>query len=422
MKIFNLFVNNRLCQSSVALLFSQTFYWLIYDSHDLQMTRAPQQADVLGELNRTNLHVDTEITYADLRQQTVDTNNGSAVWHVPLYDVYNNGYDAGGRLRCNYDARFSFDTTTMEHLLSRAITDATQKYVRRSDLSDLTLRVGTVYQIIDNRRLTNESIIEHLMSENNTQYDVLNRPTFQMAIEIQRLLGYRARFRHYNAWSLNDTSGGALGDGVQKSEVDVAYVIAGLNFNRLCWMFPIVEMRDFRSVFIFRTFGSQKAGLIENVFFKPFHVTVWCTLAASVAVLAVGIYVVHRIEYARIDDGDDGNRGNAERPSAQLSAMTVLSAFCQQGAGDVQPMSTYGRCLMLVVYVTSILTYSYYTTEVLNALIGSPVKTNIRSLKQLAMSSMSVGLENISHTLTYVRVSLCFNGFMLQRSLNKSQN
>lgn len=143
------------------------------------------------ELNQTNLHVDSEISYIDFRQSEI---NEIAV-RVPLFDVYNNGHHAGGLLRVNRDRDFRYSSqppnNDTDQQLDTSLAEQTPKYVRRMNLSDLTLRVGTVYQIIDNRVLTTESILDHLMSENNTQFDVLNRPTFQMGMHVQELLQYK---------------------------------------------------------------------------------------------------------------------------------------------------------------------------------------------------------------------------------------
>lgn len=209
---------------------------------------------------------------------------------------------------------------------------------------------------------------------------------------------HRADWQHRTTWGINDSYGGAMGD-IIEGKTDVAYVLAGINTNRLAHLHVILEARDFRSVFLFRTFGSQKSDLIENVFFKPFHTSVWCSLAACVAFLSVGLHAIHRAElYNRLAK-------LPFMPSAMLSAVTAVGAFCQQGA-NIVPASMNGRFLMLVLYLSSILTYTYYTTEVLSALIGSPVQTNIRTLRQLALSGLSVGLENVSHTVTYLNVSV----------------
>lgn len=50
------------------------------------------------------------------------------------------------------------------------------------------------------------------------------------------------------------------------------------------------------------------------------------------------------------------------------------------------------------------LVYNYYTTEVLSSLIGNPVGTTIKTITQLSDSSLSVGLEKTTYTVTYLNV------------------
>lgn len=151
-------------------------------------------SNVLRELNQTNLHVDSEITYVDFRHTTKSprTSVSNDVVSVLLYDVYNNGYHAGGKLRVHVDRGFNYSFAGDGIAeLGTSLAEQRPKYVRRMDLRDLTFRVGTIYQIYDGRRLTNESIVEHLMSSNNTEYDVINRQAFQMGLHVQELLGYK---------------------------------------------------------------------------------------------------------------------------------------------------------------------------------------------------------------------------------------
>lgn len=367
-------------QCSTEQCFSQKFHWLLYDGG--------QSSALLRALNQTDLHVDAEITVADLDSMDVE----DTMISIPLYDVYNNGHHAGGVLRVHYDRSFKYSVANESGSLEPSQLAETPKYVRRRDLTDLTFRVGTVYQIYDGRRLTNESIIEHLMSENNTEYDVLNRPTFQMGLHVQELLRFRAIYVHNAKWTGNDSHGGALGD-IIAGRTDIAYVMGGINDIRLHYMALIVESRDFRSMFFFRTYGSQKPGLTGNsvLFFKPFATPVWCTLAGVIAALGIAVYLSLRFELQR-------------RASVYLSAMTALGAFCQQGA-SITPGTLTGKGLLMWLYGTSVLVYTYYTTEVLNALIRSPVRQDIRTLEQLALSHLTVGLENVSHTVSYLKVT-----------------
>lgn len=209
---------------------------------------------------------------------------------------------------------------------------------------------------------------------------------------------YRSIYMHNAKWTTNDSHGGALGD-IIAGRTDIAYVMGGVNDIRLNYMALVAEMRDFRSMFFFRTYGSQKPGLTGNVvFFKPFATSVWWTLAAAILTLAVAVHICMRMEFGQQPSRPHG------RPSAYLSTMTALGAFCQQGA-SIAPRTLTGKCLLMWLYGTSVLVYTYYTTEVLNALIRSPMQTDIRTLEQLALSHLTVGLENVSHTVSYLKVS-----------------
>lgn len=365
----------------------------MYDGNE-RLGNLSASSNVLRELNRTDLHVDSEITYVDLRHGLKASTTD--VIMLPLYDVYNNGYHAGGMLRVHFDRYFNYSAATGSTHLGASLAERQPKYVRRMNLHDLTFRVGTIYQIYDGRILTNASIIQHLLSSNNTEYDVINRQGFQMGLHVQALLGYTPIYMHTSRWSDNDTHGGTLGN-VMAGVTDICFGFGGVVAMRTDYMAVIASMRLFRGVFVFRTFGSQKPSLsVENVvFFKPFSTTVWWTLAACIVALSIGVHVAMRAQ----------RQPSAPFvPAACLSAMTALGAFCQQGASIV-PGTLNGRTLLMCMNVSSLLVYTYYTTEVLNALIASPMRTNIRTLEQLALSDMTVGLENVSHVTTYLKVS-----------------
>lgn len=65
-----------------------------------------------------------------------------------------------------------------------------------------------------------------------------------------------------------------------------------------------------------------------------------------------------------------------------------------------------GRFIFLILFITSMLVYNYYTTEVLSTLIGNPVGTTIKTITQLSDSSLSVGLEKTTYTVAYLNVRM----------------
>lgn len=75
------------------------------------------------------------------------------------------------------------------------------------------------------------------------------------------------------------------------------------------------------------------------------------------------------------------------------------------------PRSINGRLLFLLANVASLIVYSYYTTEVLSALISSPVTTDIKTMTQLAESHVEVRSENavyIRNYLNVIHICICF--------------
>lgn len=66
---------------------------------------------------------------------------------IPLFDVYNNGYHIGGKLNVTYDRHFSFGENVSKHLGPSKIR-VLPKYRNRINLSDITMRIGTIVKYI----------------------------------------------------------------------------------------------------------------------------------------------------------------------------------------------------------------------------------------------------------------------------------
>lgn len=74
----------------------------------------------------------------------------ATVDRVPIYDVYNNGHHIGGKLNVTLDRYFVPNTNgSGAHLLTRSMVNVNTKYDNRMDLSDITLRVGTVVRDVN---------------------------------------------------------------------------------------------------------------------------------------------------------------------------------------------------------------------------------------------------------------------------------
>lgn len=101
-------------------------------------------SSALVTLNTTRLFVDAEISYVDM---PIDA---SLLDRFPIYDVYNNGHHIGGRLNVTLDRYFVYSQTSLKGYLTESIVNINTKYDNRMDLSDVTMRVGTVVRLILN--------------------------------------------------------------------------------------------------------------------------------------------------------------------------------------------------------------------------------------------------------------------------------
>lgn len=70
----------------------------------------------------------------------------SSVVHYEIFDVYNNGYDLGGKLRVLFDRYFIISNNTDSFNLSKSI--LYPKIITRQYLNDITLRIGLIVRNI----------------------------------------------------------------------------------------------------------------------------------------------------------------------------------------------------------------------------------------------------------------------------------
>lgn len=114
--------------------------WLIYSKDDSDK--------LLAQLRHINLQVDADVKYASLndRQQSQSA----------VFDVYNNGYHAGGRLNVTFDRFFKYENGVGS--FTESIIQRKRKYENRNNMSDVTLRsvgVVSVYTTINGLYIKN---------------------------------------------------------------------------------------------------------------------------------------------------------------------------------------------------------------------------------------------------------------------------
>lgn len=79
---------------------------------------------------------------------------------------------------------------------------------------------------------------------------------------------------------------------------------------------------------------------------------------------------------------------------------------------EVTPGSTSGRCLFLVLFLTSLTVYTYYTSVFVSTLVKAGSKNKINSVTDLAKSQLKVGLEDIPYIHGFLNVSSTVHFFI----------
>lgn len=75
--------------------------------------------------------------------------------------------------------------------------------------------------------------------------------------------------------------------------------------------------------------------------------------------------------------------------------LVSLGAFCQQG-NQYHTSSISIRILIIFIQISGLLAYNFYTSIVVSSTIQTKYDSTIRTAKDLANSSMSIGFANTS--------------------------
>ncbi|EDW79105.2 uncharacterized protein Dwil_GK10445 [Drosophila willistoni] len=364
-------------------LYNQHYHWLLHDienSSNFYSFVAPFQ-----------LSIDADISY--IREVAIDN---SSTLSYKLYDVYNNGQHIGGKL--NMTAAYQIDCNRRvcngkQYLSSLHLRT---KYGNREQLNDVTLRVSTVVT----QRPTNwpaEWLLRFLSQENETHIDGIARFGFQLSLILKDLLKCNMDFNFVDRWSISDTIGGSVGAVVDKT-ADLGSAPCLATEGRLQYLSAIIETGYFRSVCMFRT--PHNAGIRGDVFLQPFSRLVWYIFAAILSTIALLLWLIFYLECKRMP-----RFWNLEYAPSLLNTFLVsFGAACIQSSALI-PQSTGGRLVYLVLFLISFIMYNYYTSVVVSSLLSSPIKSKIKTLEDLAESSLQVGLEPLSFTKSYLNYS-----------------
>ncbi|XP_061401356.1 ionotropic receptor 75a-like [Musca vetustissima] len=311
------------------------------------------------------------------------------------YDVYNNGYYLGGSLNMTADREIQCSSAgcTLKRYLSTLYEKT--RHENRWLLKDITMRVTTVTTQMPHTDPA-DKILDFLASEKKKNIDAIARFGFGYIMLLKDNIGCRYFHNFTNTWSLTEATGGVVGAlGIdQSAELSSSpFLISKLRLN---YVKPTMPLGNFRQVCIFRT--PRNAGIRGEVYLEPFSAKVWFIFGGIILLIGCVLWITFVVEYRQL------KFYLTFLPSLLSSCLLAFGSACCQGSFLV-PKSTGGRMTFFSLSLLTFIIYNYYTSIVVAILLGSPVKSNIKTLAQLAESNLDVAMEPIPYTKSYLNFS-----------------
>ncbi|XP_041448113.1 ionotropic receptor 75a [Drosophila obscura] len=362
-------------------LFSQRYHWLIYD-------RLPGLSRMESLFREAQLFVDADVTYAIADAQSPSR----TLFNVTLYDLHNKGRQLGGKLNVTVDQEIvcqGRECRVQRYLSDLHMRDRLQ---HRKSLTGMIMRATAAVNSLP-LNTSQEKILTFMETRDQIHLDTYARLGYQSRQPLREMLDCRFEYIFRDRWTGDgNVTGGMIGDLItEAADLSIAPFI--YSFDRALFIKPLTRFSIFRDVCMFRNPRSISAGLSATEFLQPFSAGVWLTFGLLLIVAGCMLWATFRME-----------RLSEWKPSLLTSCLFSFGVGCIQGAW-MTPRSTGGRMAFYALMLTSFLMYNYYTSIVVSKLLGQPAKSSIRTLQQLADSSLEVAIEPTPYTKVYVTTS-----------------
>ncbi|KAF9420400.1 hypothetical protein HW555_003322 [Spodoptera exigua] len=352
-------------QASRNKLFDAVHPWLILtDIEDDNCTEY-----VMQTFRLLNLSVNADVA--------VVTNRGDS---FTLIDVYNFGRIQGNNLETallgNWQPDRGLDIVLKGY-----------KYYNRWDFHNLTLRAITV--IVDQPKMFYPEMLSEMAYTAGVA--AMTKITSQMLNTIKERHNFRFNYSIAGRWigSPERNSTMAVTNTLFWEEQDLSSTCARIFPKWLNWVDIYHPPTTNLQTKFYYLIPEKGVGQYENRFLTPLSHGVWC--CAFFAGIACTLVLAGA---ARMED----------RPKPELYAFfSVFAAVCQQGYEDgvqllEQTISSQGRRLtLLVIGLTSMLLYNYYTSSVVSWLLNAAAPS-IANLDGLINSDFELVFEDIGYT------------------------
>ncbi|KAM7354775.1 ionotropic receptor 75a-like isoform 3-T4 [Cochliomyia hominivorax] len=372
-------------ENSQLRLFNYRYRWLAYD----EVSNFSRFQNIFKNVT---LSVDTRLTYVVPKHFT-DSRNTSNTSYI-TFDVYNNGKIIGGSLNITTDYEIACNRKDCE--IKNYLSELYKRplYGNRESLRDINLRVAlvvTLYPITAPK----QEILDFLYSEKDFHIDPIARLgmwIFQLLIES---LYTKFEYEIHDRWSDVDYTGGVVGALVNET-ADYVTSPFFMTPGRFRYLQPISITGTFGMVCMFRT--PRNSGIQGRVFIEPFSPTVWIIFGVILGIFALFLWMTFFIEVHHMKPFIHF------APSLLTTCFISFASSCLQGS-FVVPGTLGGRLGYMTLLIICFLMYNYYTSIVVSSLLGSPVKSNLKTLADLANSDLEVGLESWPYMYTYLNFS-----------------
>ncbi|KAI4490035.1 hypothetical protein M0804_004217 [Polistes exclamans] len=324
------------------------------------------------------LSIATEITVA-LRENNSYT----------LYDVYNFSHRHGGKLNVTYMGYWTFNDGLRNELTQ-------YKYKRRQNFHKLALNVSIH---VDHDPLPD--FHTYILNPINRHVDTMMRYNYALIVQLMDYYNITMNLSRGTTWGYlnNGTWNGIIGD-MLRGIVDISATPYLFKAARMDVCDYTVQSYIARASIIFR---HPKTSDVRNVFLMPFTEDVWYLILIVAVIYWLLLLLTVKIELYY--DNYPKKCTLDTNPSSETALITI-AAICQQGLSD-GPRIYSGRIVFLSLFLWGLLLIQFYSASVVGSLLSEPPRF-INTLKDLADSSLDVGIEDMAYNYDVLAVSIIF--------------
>ncbi|XP_016843433.1 ionotropic receptor 75a-like isoform X1 [Nasonia vitripennis] len=355
---------------SARLPFNESYFWLMKTIG----SRAP-----LEMLDLLPLSINAELTLAT-------TATGGA-HRYELYDVYNPSYRHGGKLNFTRMGYWDRDEGLRIHMTQ-------YKYKRRGDLRGMVLN----FSIVVDFPPANVDMATYLTTPIQKHLDTMHRYNYALTLQLRDYYNFTMNLMRGGTWGylINGTFNGIVGDMI-KGIVDVGATPFQFKPERMDVMDYTVQAYMARAAVIFR---HPKRQTLNNSFLEPFSKQVWWLTAVVGLINWILLYLTIKMEQRYV--GNVQGSTLFTQPESETFLITS-AAICQQGLSDT-PRVYSGRIVYMSLFLWALLLYQFYSASIVGSLLSEKPRF-IRSIKDLAESSLEVGIEDMPYNHDFFRTT-----------------